>query len=183
MEAYRQCVDARLSFIRAVNGAPKQFQDEAHDRLHLAVLEFYEVVRYKLATIDSVEKFWNERPVFGERVTKYARNEKGQLLVDENGNPLTAEKEQISGLKQLDSWLDSRRTETIEIEDSFGKRTIEREVSDVLSPGILMECAHALEEAVDKMGLLAAVDASTPRTEITKEHIEEVERWERQNLE
>lgn len=47
----------------------------------------------------------------------------------------------------------------------------------------LFAAAHALEEAADRLGKLAEIDEAVPRTEITKEMIDEVEEWRQQNLE
>lgn len=87
------------------------------------------------------------------------------------------------GLRQLDDW----RSRFVEQQTDLGgfmsgKTETEKRRQRVPMPK-LRRASRELSEVAEKLGALSRFDASTPRTEITDELIEEVEEWRQANLE
>lgn len=86
------------------------------------------------------------------------------------------------GLRTLDDWQTRFRTKQTELGGFVGGTTqTETERQRVAMPK-LKRAARELSEVAERLGALSEFDASTPRTEITEEDMEKVERWRQQNL-
>lgn len=155
-EAYRECLGARIKYMRAVNSGVSGAKESARRELQNAVLEFYEVIRYKLSNDSIVREWWEEKPVF-EYKPVYATNEEGEILVNQQNQPIIEGYEPTkTGLQQLDSYIGATQVQTTEINDLFGKRQIVDEVPVMMDAELLINCSHALEAVADRLGYLAA---------------------------
>lgn len=89
-----------------------------------------------------------------------------------------------AGLKHLDHLFDETQTQYDQKKGSpLGNRVVRKQTSQQLNTGLLFTAARCLDQATMELGLLAAVDEGTPRTQITEETLEEVKAWREQNIE
>ena len=85
-------------------------------------------------------------------------------------------------LRNLDRWR-AREVTTREQGGGFmASETRERTHREFESGVKLIAAKRLLVEAADKLGALSAFDASTSRTEITREDIQKVEAWHKENV-
>lgn len=87
------------------------------------------------------------------------------------------------GLRRLDEWRTEFQSTQTELGGFMGHKTREDPQRRRVPIDKLRRAARELAEAAEELGALSEFDASTPRTEITDELIEEVEEWRQENLE
>ena len=163
VEHHLKCLKARNDYIEAVN---RDLGDSTiqmlHQELQNRVLAYFETLRYNLRTKASVEEYWNEKVLWTETV--YKRDENGVPQVDEDGNAILEEKE-YKGLKQLESFYDSRTTDTRTVANCFGEETVESSKPATIPVDTLFRIARLLDEATEKLGLLTEVKTPVARPE------------------
>lgn len=87
------------------------------------------------------------------------------------------------GLRHLDSW-ETKYKRVQKPKSGFMSHKTEETIEKQRIPiDRLRRAARELSEVAEKLGALSDFDASEPRTEISKELIEEVEEWRQNNIE
>lgn len=85
-------------------------------------------------------------------------------------------------LRNLDRWR-AREVTTREQGDGFMASETHERTHQEFEPEVkLVAAKRLLVEAADKLGALSAFDASTSRTEITREDIQKVDQWHQENV-
>lgn len=93
-----------------------------------------------------------------------------RVVVDqETGEPKMVWKR---GLESLQDYR-TRSTTVTETVGTFRKRTVTRTQPDRLDPDVLLRVARMLDQAADKLGLVADVEVDVPTTEVDKETLDE----------
>ena len=153
VEAYLECLNARSDYIQASSAnLGEGTKDLLHQELQNRVLAYFEAMRYNLKTKKSVEEYWDEKTLWTK--PQYQYDDHGRVLVDEHGEPLI-EEESIDGLKHLDNWFDMSKTETKQVENSFGSGTVVDASVQKIPIDALFNIARLLDEAAEKLGFLA----------------------------
>lgn len=87
------------------------------------------------------------------------------------------------GLSKLDGWRTRQVQRRESIGGYLGGQTRETRERQRVAIGKLRRAARELSDVAEQLGALSEFDASTPRTEITDELIEEVDEWRKQQIE
>lgn len=85
-------------------------------------------------------------------------------------------------LRTLDHWEATVVTERERGDGFMSSETTTRTRREFEPEQKLVTAKRLLVEAADKLGALSAFDASTSRTEITREDIQKVEQWHKENV-
>jgi len=187
---YEATLVARQEYRRYVGS---RFERTAHEQLHEAVFNLYEVLRPLIKDANATEAIWEEKELWpvgrevveasvcpaceyiGER--RSAENGKtcprcGQSkmaldevpAVDDHGQPVYKWK---CGL----STLDGLRNQTHVVEESYnnslGSYEGERVERDLLEPDHLIRVADLLDEAMQKLDLLVSFDDDLPKGQVS----------------
>ena len=197
--AYRDSLQARRDYRRAVGGRMERM---AHEALHEAVLDFYDVLRPMLKTSTATEELWSEVKLWpvARRTTEVAWcpecgaeedvDNAGDLCptcraADDRGAPVL-EGQEVQALtpdgepayvwaRGLDT-LDELRIETKEVtetySDALGEHERTRTVKQLAEAEKLLTLLDCLDEAVQELGLLAEVDDDLPKDKLGEEQEE-----------
>ena len=195
IDGHTQMTGAQLQFVSAKSTGVRV--EQAREQFHDAVLSFFKLLQYKLETVDSVSKFWEDEPVMQWVPVRYSVDGDGKPANEiERGRPVDSPRSDQylrdgeggvillryephrTGLQHLQSWIGATEVQQTAVSDAFGNRVDRDETYRLLPEHLLFDCALALEKAADRLGLLARTDDSVPRTEITEDMIEEIEAWE-----
>lgn len=180
LDAYEECLQVRQQWLSMHdNDVGDTMMELLHRRLNAAVKSYYEAMFYHLRNEDAVSEHWEERELWTKREAK--TTEDGRYVLDENNQPVVVE-QSVCGLKQLQGAFNQTEIKQETVKDAFGERTITREVNKKLPVEVLFDVSRVLDEAADEMGLLADVDAKSHRSEIPDELMEDVKKWEEENL-
>lgn len=87
------------------------------------------------------------------------------------------------GLRRLDDWQTEFDTVQSDLGGFMGGRSSQKTVRQRVPIEKLRRAARELSNVAEELGALSEFDASTPRTKITDELIEEVDEWREQNIE
>ena len=91
-------------------------------------------------------------------------------------------KASVLPLRDLDHWR-VREVQARETGDGFMAGEVTKQRRHEFEPGQkLVAAKRLLSEAADRLGALSAFEASTQRTEITREDLEKVEQWRQKQL-
>jgi len=85
-------------------------------------------------------------------------------------------------LRELDHWRADIVTERTSGDGFMAGETRSETRREFQPPQKLIAAKRLLVEAADKLGLLSDIDASTQRTEITREDLEKVEEWRQEQI-
>lgn len=89
----------------------------------------------------------------------------------------------VDDLRYLEAYQGAYKTLTVTERERFGdKQEVTKVVPNVLDPDDYRRAERVIDEARRKLGFTPTPTESTPRTEITREMIDEVEEWRQQNL-
>lgn len=86
------------------------------------------------------------------------------------------------GLRELDNWQTEYKTTEDDLGGFLGGTTEKKTERDRVKISKLRRAARELSDVAEALGALSEFDASTPRTEITDDVIEEVEEWRQESL-
>lgn len=146
--------------------------------LQHAVLDLYWALR-PLRGEDAIDEWWDDvelSEVWTERITDVKGNLYGR------GVDIDMEEEPKSGLESLQVLDGMTQSETRELETFRGKRTETVVKPTILPYQILKDIAGTLEDAAGKLGFNPTVEEQAPRTEIDDDLLDEVKRWQQNNL-
>lgn len=190
-QAYYQSVEARRDFI-TVSLSPNgnQLLDRVHGHLNRSILQYLEIMKYELKTKDSVQEFWEGRPPNSRKQdldegiaylwtnTNYkpvANGERLEELMDEapphhrfhkvgveNSMVIIRITQGVYGLRHLDAQWNNRKVVNQKKVGLLGIRQETSEEPQRITPDVLMRAALALDQAADKLGLLADVKRDRP---------------------
>lgn len=195
----------------ASKGFPTATREELHGILHAKTMSWFEALYPFLSDREQVEKYWEdvelwplgyktevvdgvECPDCDHQEPATETVQPGDVCLncgdtyldgialevvvqDDDGEPVI---EYERGLQTLEEWQDRTTTETYTVGTFQTKtRTVERPVR--LTPDILLRANRLLDQAAEKLGLLADVEISVPTTEVDEEtladardHIEQI---------
>jgi len=188
--AYRDSLQARRDYRRAVGGP---YERMAHEALHEAVLDFYDVLRPMIKSSTATEELWSEVKLWpvARRTTEVAWcrecdaeldvDDVGELCfecraADDRGAPVLEAQEVAAftsdgepayrwarGLQTLDNLRIETEVVTEQYTDALGKHERTREVKQLTDAEKLLTLLDHLDEAVQELGLLAEVDDDLPQ--------------------
>lgn len=101
----------------------------------------------------------------------------------ENGQVFARYQTYEMGLHHLDSWQTQFQYVQTEIGGFMGGKTTTKPVRQRVPIDKLRRAARELSNAAEKLGALSQFDASTPKTKITDELIEDVDGWRKETIE
>lgn len=87
------------------------------------------------------------------------------------------------GMRELDGWETEYRSTTESLGGFLGGTREETQERQRVKIHKLKRAARELSDVAERLGALSQFDASTPRTEITDELIEDIDKWRKQNIE
>lgn len=87
------------------------------------------------------------------------------------------------GLRELDNWQTEYVEEQTDMGGFLGGKQQTEYTRERVDVDRLKRAARELSDVAQKLGALSQFDASTPRTEITDELIQEIEEWRQRNIE
>lgn len=194
--AYRDCLQARSDYQRAIGGP---MEGAAHEQLHDAVANYYEALRPLLSSANATEELWKEeklwpiRPRFQEVGFCPACNshaptdqlEESEISVgtdlcpwcenavlEHDSVPATDEHGQmlyewVEGLESLTGVWD--RVEEVEVSysDALGPYSTSRREAVLLEPARLLTVARKLDEAMVRLNLHAEVEDNLPKGQLS----------------
>lgn len=103
------------------------------------------------------------------------------VMPNENGLFISSQRYQI-GMRELDSWMTEFRTKQTDIGGFLGSTSQEKQERVRKDMPKLKRAARELSDIAEKLGALSEFDASTPRTKISDDLIEDVDEWREQNI-
>lgn len=185
-EAYHRCLEARREYRRAIGS---EWEAVAHERLHEAVFDLYEVLRPLISSKNATKEFWEEIELW-PRSRQYVEAsvcpecnavadlefaENGALcpecetavmetadvpaVDEESGEPLYVWE---CGLSTLDNLRTRTREVPIEYNDALGAYESVRLEKVLLDPQKLVVVADVLDEALAELDMLADVEDVLP---------------------
>jgi len=188
--SYRQALQARREYRRLMGS---ELEGAAHEGLHEAVFDLYEVLRPMIKEANATEDQWvNEElwPVSRkyidaaccpncDHVEQLEQFDDGDRCpncnratmevdevpaVDEHGDPAYVWEQ---GLRTLDGLRNRTQTRTVEHDDALG--TYETEVSErqLLEPEKLIVVADILDECMQQLDLLVSFDDDLPTGQLS----------------
>jgi len=194
--AYRDSLQARRDYRRAVGGP---YERMAHEALHEAVLDFYDVLRPMVKNSTATDELWSEVELWpvARRTTEVAWcpecdaeidvDGTGELCpecqaADDRGAPVLEKMEVAAltpdgepayvwacGLNTLDELRIETEEVTEEYSDALGKHERTRTVKQLAEAEKLLTLLDYLDEAVQELGLLAEVDDDLPKDKLGEE--------------
>ena len=200
--AYRDCLQARSDYQRAIGGP---MEGAAHEQLHDAVANYYEALRPLISSANVTEKLWEEdelwpvRPLFeevgycpscGGHAASSALQEKGiqvgsdlcpwceNAVLERDRAAKTDENGQVvyewvQGLESLTDAWDRVEEVQVEYEDGLGPYSTTKREAVLLDPSRLLTVARKLDEALERLNLHAEIDDDVDTTPLDKEDIEQ----------
>lgn len=194
--AYRMALEARQQYRRAVGS---DLEAWAHEELHQAVFDFYDVLRPLIKNANATEEHWSERqlwpiqhryvaasvcPACGFEVAGHEHAAQGSVCgrcgdaqlrkgeapaVDEDGNPLYV---WVEGLEEVDDLRYQSEVVEHEYSDAMGTHTRTEVQKQLLDPRKLVTIADTLDECLEELGLLAETDDEVTTTELDQEDLD-----------
>jgi hypothetical protein len=199
--AYLNSLDARKRWIEAAAaGVQTSQREQLHAELHAKTLAWWDALRPFLEDRDDMERFWDRVELWPVGVksrrilycdacdTGFDPDESllevedgcpkcGQTKVEETAIPQRDENGQViyehqRGLKSLEEWID--KTVVVEREvGTFRKKTVTEEQPQRLKPELLLRVGWLLDQAAEKLDLIADVKKEVPVTEVDQDTIDE----------
>lgn len=103
------------------------------------------------------------------------------VMPNQNGLFVSSQRYQI-GMRQLDEWVTDFRTKQTELGGFLGSTKTEEKERVRKNISKLKRAARELSDIAEQLGALSEFDASTPRTKISDDLIEDVDEWRKQNI-